>query len=211
MKQCSKCHAQNADFYTDKRASDGLQSQCKRCTLAGQAANYERNKPQILAYEAARYVRLKPLILQKCKAYYASNQAEVRARVAAYRAKNAAAISLSKQQKRAASPALYKAIDRARYLANPGAYKSRARARDKKLLGQPGFTETDVLALLKLQRGQCACCRVKLTRFEIDHVDPLALGGAHSVRNIQLLCRLCNRQKHATHPIDFMQSKGYLL
>lgn len=40
---------------------------------------------------------------------------------------------------------------------------------------------------------------------------PLALGGANEDWNIQLLRQRCNNQKKAKHPVDFMQSKGYLL
>jgi len=40
---------------------------------------------------------------------------------------------------------------------------------------------------------------------------PLALGGANADDNIQLLRSTCNQQKHAKHPVDFMQQKGFLL
>jgi 5-methylcytosine-specific restriction endonuclease McrA len=45
----------------------------------------------------------------------------------------------------------------------------------------------------------------------MDHIIPLALGGANTDDNIQLLRATCNLQKHTKHPIDFMQQRGYLL
>lgn len=67
--------------------------------------------------------------------------------------------------------------------------------------------------LLVLQRGRCACCRCDLRneKYHLDHHMPLALGGAHDDRNMQLLCKTCNLSKHSKHPVDFMQSRGFLL
>lgn len=64
-----------------------------------------------------------------------------------------------------------------------------------------------------LQRGKCACgCRQPLgTDYHRDHRMPIALGGANEDWNIQLLRKTCNHQKHAKHPVDFMQSRGFLL
>jgi len=63
-----------------------------------------------------------------------------------------------------------------------------------------------------LQRWKCvACCCDIASKFHVDHIVPLARGGAHEPSNIQLLCPTCNVRKSAKHPIDFMQSKGYLL
>lgn len=45
----------------------------------------------------------------------------------------------------------------------------------------------------------------------MDHIMPLALGGTNTDDNIQLLCPTCNRSKHAKHPVDFMQQRGFLL
>ena len=42
--------------------------------------------------------------------------------------------------------------------------------------------------------GLCVGCGSK-ERLEFDHVIPLALGGANTARNLQLLCETCNRAK----------------
>ena len=38
-----------------------------------------------------------------------------------------------------------------------------------------------------------------------------ALGGLNADSNMQLLRAECNLQKSAKHPVDFMQSRGFLL
>ena len=67
--------------------------------------------------------------------------------------------------------------------------------------------------LMILQRSKCACCHadLKCTNYHLDHMMPLARGGKNEDLNIQLLCPTCNMSKHASHPIDFMQSRGFLL
>lgn len=63
-----------------------------------------------------------------------------------------------------------------------------------------------------LQKWKCATCRISISgNYHIDHIMPISLGGSNVDSNIQLLCPHCNLSKHAKHPIDFMQSKGYLL
>jgi hypothetical protein len=42
--------------------------------------------------------------------------------------------------------------------------------------------------------GRCVKCRAN-QNLEFDHVIPVALGGATTARNLQLLCRSCNREK----------------
>ena len=45
--------------------------------------------------------------------------------------------------------------------------------------------------------GRCVTCGSK-ERLEFDHVIPIALGGANTPRNLQLLCEGCNRAKGAS-------------
>jgi 5-methylcytosine-specific restriction endonuclease McrA len=53
------------------------------------------------------------------------------------------------------------------------------------------------LAVWERDGGACAHCG---SRFDIqyDHVIPLALGGATSAENLQILCGECNREKGAS-------------
>lgn len=75
-----------------------------------------------------------------------------------------------------------------------------------------GFiTKERVEYLLVKQNGKCPCCKSGLEKFHIDHIMPIALGGSNTDDNIQLLCPSCNLRKNAKHPVDFMQSLGYLI
>lgn len=66
--------------------------------------------------------------------------------------------------------------------------------------------------LLGLQKWRCAVCRTDLKLGKhLDHVIPLAAGGRHEVGNFQWLCPDCNLAKSAKHPVEFMQSRGFLL
>jgi 5-methylcytosine-specific restriction endonuclease McrA len=53
------------------------------------------------------------------------------------------------------------------------------------------------LAVFERDGGRCVECG---SGFEIqyDHVIPLALGGAGTVENVQILCAPCNRSKGAS-------------
>jgi 5-methylcytosine-specific restriction endonuclease McrA len=73
------------------------------------------------------------------------------------------------------------------------------------------FTQADVAARFDAQRGRCAACRARLKSYHIDHITPLAKGGANIPANIQLLCPPCNMSKGATDPVDFMKSRGFLI
>lgn len=67
--------------------------------------------------------------------------------------------------------------------------------------------------LMALQQCKCAVCRTSLkkVRPHVDHIMPIARGGANTDDNVQLLCPTCNFRKHAKHPVDFMQERGFLL
>ena len=87
-------------------------------------------------------------------------------------------------------------------------HNRRAKKRDDGGKLSVGLTEK----LFKLQGGKCACCRKSLGKdYHLDHIMPIALGGVNEDWNMQLLTQFCNLQKHAAHPVDFMQSRGLLL
>lgn len=97
--------------------------------------------------------------------------------------------------------------------ANPEAgriYEQNRRARKKTNGGTLSSNLAEIL--FKRQKGECVCCQKPLGKnYHLDHIMPLALGGKNEDLNIQLLRASCNRSKGAKHPIEYMQSKGFLL
>jgi len=155
-------------------------------------------------YHAARYQRLKaedPEFLRK--------NAE---RSAAQRAKNTDKTKQSNAKRRAIHADRTRAEVRAWFAANPEKRRVYEQNRRAKKRERGGTLSPDIASMLMvLQGGKCACCRAKMKYFHLDHVMPLHLGGEHTDKNMQLLCPPCNQAKHAKHPVDFMQSRGYLL
>ena len=56
-------------------------------------------------------------------------------------------------------------------------------------------TPEHITALRKRQRGRCYWCNEKLAAWHLDHVVPLARGGAHRPENVVLACKTCNLRK----------------
>ncbi len=52
-------------------------------------------------------------------------------------------------------------------------------------------------AVWKRDEGKCVSCGSEV-EIEYDHIIPVAKGGSSTFQNIQILCRKCNRKKHAS-------------
>jgi 5-methylcytosine-specific restriction endonuclease McrA len=94
------------------------------------------------------------------------------------------------------------ALERERAPVRPaGSERSLDRAAGRQDLASPARREPlprDVrLAVWRRDRGRCRECGDGFD-LQYDHVIPLALGGASSVDNLQLLCGDCNRGKGAS-------------
>ncbi|MGG7534650.1 HNH endonuclease [Rhizobium sp. 12,4] len=91
------------------------------------------------------------------------------------------------------------------------AQNSRRRARVNQAEGS--HTPADILRIFLSQGRKCGECgaRVNKSTWHIDHIIPLSKGGSNWPTNIQILCRPCNLEKHASDPIDFARRKGRLI
>jgi hypothetical protein len=86
-----------------------------------------------------------------------------------------------------------------------------ARNRSAKLREGGRHTYGEIQEIFEMQGGRCACCRSKLVKFHVDHIEPVSKGGHNGRRNLQILCPFCNLSKHDRDPMDFMRSRGMLL
>lgn len=95
-------------------------------------------------------------------------------------------------------------------MANPERVQNGGNKRRGNIVGEitPGW----IPKLLELQRWTCIVCNKDLRLgYHIDHIEPIVRGGENSDYNLQALCPKCNLEKSDKDPIDFMQSRGFLL
>lgn len=185
FKECSKCGVCKpvSSFGLVKNVERRVSSQCKACRALA-AAEYRKSHPE-----------------------------KAKAAGIAWRLKNSDHQKAAVKLWREANPERYKAANSAWKKNNPEQHKAHRHARRAKKIAVGGaYTSLDLKQILALQRGMCPVCKKLLgSKYHIDHILPLYLGGTNDKSNLQLLHQSCNSQKNAKHPIDFMQSKGFLL
>jgi 5-methylcytosine-specific restriction endonuclease McrA len=158
-------------------------SKCKEC-----------HKLAVLKYRKNNADKVK----QYRKQYREKNKKIIAEKMIVYRAKNSINI-----QEKAKQWALQNKDKRLAHQHNRRANKIKSGGK---------LSDDLIEKLFNLQRGKCACCGDGLgENFHLDHIMPLALGGSNTDGNMQLLKQRCNNQKHSKHPIDYMQSKGFLI
>lgn len=200
MKICTKCALEKllVEFSKNKKTKDGLQHECKAC-MAARARDYYFSKSALINERRAQVRKDNPGPARARDAtYYAANAQKVAQYSAVYYQKN-------KENRRRYSSEWSKR--------NPGARNVVTQNRRAKVCSSNGALSKGLSdRLFKRQRGLCPCCANQLgDDYHLDHKMPLALGGSNTDDNMQLLRAQCNRQKAARHPIEFMQSRGFLL
>lgn len=188
VRPCVKCGA------TERNAK----GDCKACNRAKAKAWYAKNTERVRATQAEHHKANPQRRREVSAACYARNREKYQLRAADYVAANPEKIRARDAKYRATHPE-----------ANRLAQQNR-RAKKKEAGGR--LSRDLSTRLFSLQKGKCPCCNQPLgDDYHLDHITPLALGGSNTDDNIQLLRAICNQQKHAKHPVDFMQSRGFLL
>jgi 5-methylcytosine-specific restriction endonuclease McrA len=189
MKYCKKCQVET------ERYTRGHCKPCnKACSARWRAVNLNRYKAVKAEWRKANPER----VAVHSAAWDKANPERKKANAAAWKAANPERVKELRAAWHKKNPDSLKIIEhnrRARKRANGGTLSK-------------GISER----LFKLQKGKCPCCSQPLgDDYHMDHIIPLALGGANIDSNIQLLRQRCNNQKRAKDPIEFMQSRGFLL
>lgn len=192
---CTKCGEKklfdSSNFKTSKLSPFGLRPECKSCNSA-------RNR-EWAKTEKAKEVK---------KRFYKNNAEKLKLYAKEYQQKNRKRISEYVKVWRSKNIEHYRMVD-AEWSRKNKAKRTEYRHK-RRAAGE--FSYAVIPELMQKQNGKCTVCRGFLTKLiEIDHIIPVALGGTNEKTNLQLLCRPCNRSKGAKHPVDFMQSRGFLL
>lgn len=229
VKRCTRCKEEKviADFHFMASSKDGHAWNCKACASKTSATWREDNKDYLKISKAAYHAANREQIAVKHAAWVAANIDHVKKVGAAYRAANretakansvawrAANTARSRSTVaawRAANPGKARAIVAAWLKENPNAKREHSQNREARKRNGGKLSKGITEKLFQMQRGKCACCGKPLgDGYHLDHRMPLALGGLNVDANMQLLSAKCNLQKGAKHPVDFMQSRGFLL
>jgi hypothetical protein len=68
--------------------------------------------------------------------------------------------------------------------------------KEEKESKRPTVPEDVRIAVWRRDEGKCVRCGSR-ENLEYDHIIPISKGGSNTVRNIELLCERCNREKSA--------------
>ena len=176
----------------------------KDAMQAKNAAYYAANKDAMQAYRAAYYAANREAERERKAAYRAANKDATQAKSAAYYAANKDAMQAyraANRDARRANDAAYRATHDGKAAGRAGCQRRRAR----KLAAEcdPHVRLSDVIGLWG---AECYICGVETdpdappraaNKAELEHVTPLSRGGTHTLRNLRVACRRCNRVKGA--------------
>lgn len=198
MKTCIKCGDPDAEFHKNISKRDGLHDSCKSCRKISTAKYNADNRDKISEYNAKWRAENPEKKRENSAKWKAANPEKLKASYTKYWAANSDKINARNVKWATANPEAKRIHG----------HNRRAKKRENGGKLSPGLSAK----LFKLQKGKCPCCKEPLGEYyHLDNIIPVDLGGANVDSNIQLLRAKCNQQKSAHHPVEFMQSRGFLL
>ena len=156
---------------------------------------YQAHRPEILARRKVHNAEHREEKAAYNKVYYATHPEENAARGKAYRAEHPEEI--------AAYMKAYYATEQGRIV--KCAVQQRRRARKLSALGADYTTAAMIKARCELWGNRCYICGGPMEA--IDHVKPLAKGGAHLPCNLRPICKSCNSKKRDKWPYPSVLSR----
>lgn len=174
---------------------------------------YQRTRLQILDRAKTRRGERKEELRLKRLSRYLANPEKYREISRDWSRRNKDSIAKRRRKSYEKNKEKFLAKKKAWQLKNKEKCRVHNRNRRDRIRNSIGSLSPDIVPkLMRLQKGLCPCCKEPLGKsYHIDHIMPIALGGSNTDNNVQLLRAECNLRKHAKHPIDYMQSKGFLL
>jgi 5-methylcytosine-specific restriction endonuclease McrA len=228
-KTCTKCFKEMdlSKFSKHAKGKYGVRAACKKC-LGVVGKEYAAKHKETKAETNAAWAKANKQRCARNKAIWYSKNKEKCAKVSALWAKeNPEKIKAASDLYKKLNPEKVRFFFKRWYLnnpdlarkatlnwraANPEARRIAEQNRRAKVKSSGRLSKGLVQKLNRLQKGKCPCCKKPLgKKYHLDHKIPLFLGGENIDENMQLLKSGCNLKKSKKHPVDFMQSKGFLL
>ena len=198
-KFCPKCKVEKpvSEFARDNHTTTGFRSHCKACGRI-----YEQDHKEEIAARKKAY-RQRPDIKAAVKQYRLDRKEKISKQVKQYYNNHKEKIlTLAKQYRQTPNG---KVVDKKRR------HKRRAQIAGVK------YENFNPIKIFERDDYRCQLCGKK-TRPDyncfhslypnLDHIVPLNKGGAHTKKNTQCLCRLCNMVKHDTGKGDQLRLFG---
>lgn len=187
VKTCGRCGVERAldAFGKDGTRRDGRHPYCRECRQCYQR-KYETESPKRQAYKAA---------------WLAANPNRQQGYQRTYRARHPDRLRDSRIRRRSAAAAysrLWRERNRERYLRYMREYERMKRARIRASL-VIRFSQEQLAQRLSMFVG-CWLCGGEPK--QVDHVKPIAKGGAHILANLRPICVPCNSWKRAKWPFN---------
>lgn len=163
---------------------------CKKCNAETERYKDGKCKICIRTKNNAWAAKNREVRNARCREWNAKNADAKRATNARYRAKHQKQINERRKAKRALNSSL-------------------ERNKSAKRRAAKGNLPKNIIAkLLIKQQNKCSCCGGPLGKlFHLDHIVPIARGGANTEDNVQLLLPRCNQQKYTLTMEEFLQKR----
>jgi 5-methylcytosine-specific restriction endonuclease McrA len=199
MQVCSVCKEEKPldEYYSDKRAKNGLRTDCKSCVKTRGAAHYQANREKRLAFQAQYYKAHAEEYKAYSKEWRANNPEKTRqyhqeyaqAHIEEERIRHAK----KSRKERLEHPERIKERSQKWYLKNreQATNKNSVYRTRKRFNGEYLVLDKE---LRKILTSSCVNCGTE-EKITLDHVIPIVRGGKHSVGNLQPLCKSCNSSK----------------
>jgi 5-methylcytosine-specific restriction endonuclease McrA len=201
-----------SEYHATKSNKDGHVGVCKPCAIARARAWHAANKERHKANCKKNYEANKQAYIKRAAEWRRANPGENRKAQKKNKIKYAAEYRIKAAEYRKQNPEIFRERQRKRYWRDPEKSRIQVRIEQARRRAAGNVSRQDVERLFEKQKGRCACCSKRIVKsYHVDHVIPISAGGTSDRTNLQLLCPSCNASKSDRDPLEFMQSKGFLL
>jgi 5-methylcytosine-specific restriction endonuclease McrA len=209
-KVCTQCKTEQllSNFSANRALKSGLSSFCRSCAAIRRKVQYEKNGDRIRELKKGTRERTKKKRREYQQHYYYSNREHHVQKTREWRkahpghssAYNREYNKSHKKENRERhrnyaknNPEKIRQIKADYRKNNPEAVQKHHMTRRARK-AQNGVFEVSKKELHKLMNSPCVACG-STKSITIDHIIPIARGGAHSIGNLQPLCKSCNSSK----------------